>query len=301
MWRYLDRTLGAHFGRRGVGTWTAYRIARKVLHLYNNNNIEMDRNGEYWLQSVVLSDGHKLVLDVGANKGEWIQHALQINRKLTGYALEPAPSTFTTLVSHVHCDRLHAHQLALSDAAGTLSLWFSEAHHDMTSVVNWSEQHPDPGKVSQIRVPCLTGDRFCEEQRIKHIDFLKIDAEGHDFAVLRGFEKKLRSNDVDWIQFEYNEFSFRAGSSLRQIFSFLSDDFLIGRLLPNGIELYEYSGMLEDFHQSNFVALSKRAYAAGLANKVNLRYPKGYLGLLCESNRSRGVGVSSTSKLNRVG
>jgi hypothetical protein len=162
----------------------------------------------------------------------------------------------------------------------------------MTSVVNWSEQYLDPGKVSHIEVPCLTGDRFCEEEMIKHIDFLKIDAEGHDLAVLRGFEKKLRSNDVDWIQFEYNEFSFRAGSSLRQIFSFLRDDFLIGRLLPNGIELYEYSGMLEDFHQSNFVALSKRAYAAGLASKVNLRYPKGYLGLLCEPNRSRRESVS---------
>jgi hypothetical protein len=59
MWRYLDRKLGAHFGRRGVGTWTAYRIARKVLHLYNNNSVEMDTNGEYWLQSVVLSDGPK--------------------------------------------------------------------------------------------------------------------------------------------------------------------------------------------------------------------------------------------------
>ena len=138
--------------------------------------------------------------------------------------------------------------------------------------------------MTRIEVPCITGDRFCEEQGIKHVDFLKIDAEGHDFAVLRGFEKKLRSNDVDWIQFEYNGFSFRAGSSLRQIFNFLGDDFLIGRLLPNGIELYEYSGMLEDFCQANFVALSKRAYGAGVASQVNLRYPKGYLGSFFEKH-----------------
>src|SRR5262249_23324067 len=145
------------------------------------------------------------------------QNALQINRELIGYAFEPAPNTFARLVSEVQCKRFHAHQLALSDSMGTLSLWFSEAHPYVTSVVNWSELHPDPGEVTHIEVPCVTGDKFCGEQRIKHIDFLKIDAEGHDFAVLRGFENMLRSNDIDWIQFEYNAYSLRAGSSLRQI------------------------------------------------------------------------------------
>jgi FkbM family methyltransferase len=245
----------------------------------------MDTNGEYWLQSAVLSDGPKLVIDVGANKGGWIRNAFLINRELIGHAFEPAPSTFVKLTSDIQCKRIHAHQLALSDAVGTLSLWFSEAHDNMTSVVDWSESNPDLGKLTHIEVPCLTGDKFCAEQGIEHIDFLKIDAEGHDLAVLRGFENMLRNNNIDWIQFEYNEFTLQAGSSLRQIFSFLGDDFVIGRLLPSGIEVYAYSGMLDDFRQSNFVAISRRAYGAGLASKVNLRCPKGYLGLVLEMKK----------------
>ncbi len=212
-------------------------------------------------------------------------NALSINQELIGYAFEPAPSTFAKLILDVQCKRLYPYELALSDAIGTLSLWFSDAHSNMTSVVDWSESHRDLGQLTHIEVPCVTGDKFCEEHEIKHIDFLKIDAEGHDFAVLRGFERMLRNNNIDWIQFEYNEFTLQAGSSLRQIFSFLGDDFLIGRLLPTGIEVYAYSGMLDDFRQSNFVALSRQAHRAGLASKVDLRCPRGYLGSVIEMKK----------------
>jgi FkbM family methyltransferase len=266
------------------------------MHLYNNNNVEMDANGEYWLQSAVLSNGPKVVFDVGANKGEWIRYALRLNCELVGYAFEPAPSTFVKLRSQIQCNRLHAHQMALSDVVGTLSLWHSEAYSNLTSIVYWSELHPDPSDVSQIEVPCVTGDKFCAEQQIRHIDFLKIDAEGYDFNVLCGFKNMLRNNQIDCIQFEYNEFSLRAGSSLRRFFSFLGNEFIIGRLLPNGIEVYEYSSMLDDFHQSNYVAISRRFYGQGLASKVKLVCPKGYLGVLLDMKKKQSTAEGSAKK-----
>lgn len=51
-------------------------------------------------------------------------------------------------------------------------------------------------------VPIETGDAFCAARNISRIDFLKIDAEGHDFEVLKGFVQMLCRSEVDMLQFE---------------------------------------------------------------------------------------------------
>ena len=47
-----------------------------------------------------------------------------------------------------------------------------------------------------------SGDAFCDEHRVERIAFLKIDAEGHDLEVLRGFRKMLEGMRIDLVEAE---------------------------------------------------------------------------------------------------
>jgi hypothetical protein len=47
-----------------------------------------------------------------------------------------------------------------------------------------------------------TVDEFCSDRGIDHIDFLKIDTEGHDLEVLRGSERLLSEQRVDVVEVE---------------------------------------------------------------------------------------------------
>lgn len=43
-----------------------------------------------------------------------------------------------------------------------------------------------------IPIPCLTLDRFISERELQSIDFLKIDVEGHELAILSAYSWKIK-------------------------------------------------------------------------------------------------------------
>jgi hypothetical protein len=51
-------------------------------------------------------------------------------------------------------------------------------------------------------VPLETLDGFCRNQKIARINYLKIDTEGHDFAVLQGAIDMLSQRRIDLVEVE---------------------------------------------------------------------------------------------------
>lgn len=51
-------------------------------------------------------------------------------------------------------------------------------------------------------VTMARGDTFCAERAIEEIGFLKIDTEGHDLEVLRGFRTMLKAARIDLVEVE---------------------------------------------------------------------------------------------------
>ncbi len=87
---------------------------------------------------------------------------------------------------------------------------------------------------------------------------LKVDTEGHELSVLRGFGDLLSAEVIDCIQFEYGGTTLDAHTTLRELYQFLvSRGFVIGRLLPTSIEVQNYHPFMEDFEYRNYVALGK--------------------------------------------
>jgi hypothetical protein len=58
-----------------------------------------------------------------------------------------------------------------------------------------------PSNIEKFVVPCTTLDALVQKHEIGHVDILQIDAEGHDYEVLKSLNLKVTSPII--IQFEH--------------------------------------------------------------------------------------------------
>lgn len=139
------------------------------------------------------------MLDVGAHWGGSSMPFLKGNWQI--WAFEPDPSNRSHLdrVKSTY-PRLHISPKAISNETGVNVPFFrSDVSTGISSLSPFHESHYEDG-----RVDVTTLSNFCEEHSIDRVDFLKIDAEGHDLFVLQGFPwEKLKPAVV---MCEYEDF-----------------------------------------------------------------------------------------------
>ena len=116
-------------------------------------------------------------------------------------------------------------------------------------------------------IDVCTLDDYCALAGIEKIDFLKIDAEGHDHLVLTGARTLLERGAIEIIQFEYNYRWIGARRYLKDVFDDLGPlGYEIGKVTPRGIEWYpSWSAELETFREGNYLAVrsaSRRRFPA---------------------------------------
>jgi len=88
---------------------------------------------------------------------------------------------------------------------------------------------------------------YCKQHNIKHINFLKIDTDGHDLSVLNG----LGNVDVDMVQFEYDNFYRKEGLDIQEVFKRLEGWYFF-YILPSG--LVPITKMRDDYIYTNIFA-----------------------------------------------
>lgn len=113
----------------------AWRLGRK-LYCAARGELTNDpsRNGEYWLLEQVLgrpeSRAGAILLDVGANKGDWSAEAIRLTRgarDISVHAFEPSTPTRELLSNRLtNAASMRIHSFALSDADGE-SVFYSDA------------------------------------------------------------------------------------------------------------------------------------------------------------------------------
>ncbi|MFM9860013.1 FkbM family methyltransferase [Pseudoxanthobacter sp. M-2] len=135
------------------------------------------------------------VLDVGANIGQSCLSFVEHLPDATIYSVEPVPETYAALCTAVASHpRIRTFNIALGDEPGEAQMAVAG-----TSAGNRIDGGTSPAE-SHLDVKVDTGDAFCSREQIDHVSFLKIDTEGYDLKVLRGFGDKIR--DIDFIQIE---------------------------------------------------------------------------------------------------
>src|SRR5581483_1946011 len=173
------------------------QLSYLIWRAYENRNFEMASNGEEWLLRQTASVKNlQCAFDIGANVGDW---SLACHRHLpdvTIHAFEIAPPVFSELQKKVSgLSKIVLNPVGLSDRSDKIKIFYRETSNYCTTAY---EEHLGaayalPGAEStapkSLEVPVIRGDDYVREHDVKTIDMMKIDVEGMEERVLRGFEK----------------------------------------------------------------------------------------------------------------
>jgi FkbM family methyltransferase len=236
-----------------------WRIGRKMYTSARGDGPNEPRiNGEYWLLEQVLSSNPdpKVLLDIGANKGDWTAHALAVARMSDAvhvHAFEPSRATRSMLSSRFARDAAVTVQpYALSDTVGEAKFYSSEDGAGTNSLLPSSGLNVEVAELTTI-------DRFMQQSGIENVSMAKIDTEGFDLLVLRGAEQSLLAGRINVVQFEYNWRWLTNHACLRDVFDLISDKpYRFGKLVGNAVEFYEqWHFELDRYFESNYVLIKK--------------------------------------------
>lgn len=126
--------------------------------------------------------------------------------------------------------------------------------------------HTMPGETGVRAEPAtlMTGDAFLEERGLRAIDFVKIDVEGHEVAVLRGLSRAIAEARVRFIQWEYNKTWIPARTSLQDVFELLGPaGYRLCKIRSRGLLHYAaYRPTLDNYCYSNWLAVAERDFTA---------------------------------------
>ncbi len=243
-----------------LGRGLAWRLGR-AIYMQARGEVEnaIQHNGEAQLVRTVVSalatDKPALCLwDVGGNLGEWSQVAVEASAK-SGVAMrldvfEPAPAAFEGLRARFSgAIDVNIHPIALSDAPGAGKMAILAPTAGTNSLVA-----SDSDASNLIDVELSTGAAMMDQIGLSHVDLIKIDAEGFDFAILQGLRAKLESASISVAQFEYNHCWIAQGASLQSVFGLVDDlPYKVGRVTQAGVELYpHWNPEMDRYFESNY-------------------------------------------------
>ena len=224
----------------------------------NNVNFDFNSNGELRVLDVLSKYQLKIVFDVGANIGEWSRLLLSRfnqNDVIRIYAFEIVPETFSNLQINISgYTNIRAINIGLSDKSEELKI--NIGNNSVTATACKIDGMPFHNQFYKNVIVCktMTGIQFLQENNISHIDFLKIDVEGMDLKVIKGFADDLKKVRV--IQFEYGVFNISSHDLLIDFYNyFLEKGFVVGKIFPTHVDFFEYHFTMENFHGGNFLAV----------------------------------------------
>jgi FkbM family methyltransferase len=147
-----------------------------------------------------------VVVDVGANFGWYTtQFAGLVGPSGAVYAFEPVPATFERLLEHLELNALGDHvtavRAAVSDSAGQATVYVFKSQSDGCASLTLM----DGREHKAIQAPLIRLDEYLDEVHVERVDFLKIDVEGSELAVLKGCERLLRRPDAPMLLVEVND------------------------------------------------------------------------------------------------
>lgn len=224
-----------------------FLVCSRYLDLwYGDNNFDRRTNGEFWLLGKLMPQA-RIAFDVGANVGDYSGEILRINPVIGIHAFEPDPDSYEKL-KHLS---LVANNIGLGEKEEIKTLYrvLRSTHNSFYAF--------EPDAVS-LSVNVSTIDVYCEKRGIRHIDFLKIDVEGHEFFVLNGAKKLLKRQEIDYIQFEFSGATIESRVFLKdfiELFNAYSYD--LYRIRAQDVQKVEYAPDKERFTLTNYLAIKR--------------------------------------------
>ncbi len=227
-------------------------FCQQFLQAYKNWNYNLETNGERWLLKRLAAFKPSIVFDVGANVGDWLLAARSECSAAQIHAFEIVQSTSEELLKRIAGQMgIVVNRFGLSDQEGTITMRAFEASSQLATHTAYPH-----GKYREVVCPVRRADDYLTEHQIGRIDLLKLDVEGAEGQVLRGFAKALDAGHIDVIQFEYGKVAILTHFLLKDAYDLLeAKGYTIGKLYPDHVDFRPYKLEDEDFLGPNYIAV----------------------------------------------
>ena len=149
-------------------------------------------------------------------------------------------------------------EAAVGEAAATMQLYVPNRPS------GWMSLHPrgdsfarnDHFTTRDVRV--LKLDDLLRDKEVDHVDFLKMDLEGHEFFAMRGARSYLEQGRISALSFEFGSANVNSRTFFRDLWGMLDPlGYQVHRIVPGGrtIRILRYDETLEFFRgATNYVA-----------------------------------------------
>jgi FkbM family methyltransferase len=229
-------------------------------------------SGEKWfinclLQHILSGIEEPIILDVGANIGQYSIALASALPTCRCYALEPNPITFEQLVLNTN---IYPNILPLNYGAGSQREHIKLFIYKTDSSTSHASLYRDVFKECHMQnedgieeVSCIVDkiDDLIESCIIPEatIHFIKIDTEGHELQGLKGALCAIRMRGVRAVQFEFNEMNVISRVFLKDFYDLLGDDWDFFRLDTQKLISLgsRYDSANEIFKFQNIIAIQK--------------------------------------------
>ena len=138
-----------------------------------------------------------IFFDLGANVGFCSFGLVPSRPKARFHLFEASPQMINLLNQSIDLHKIHSFSLTqccLSNKEGNTSFHLSVKQSGQSHVATSCEQGTD--------ISNLLLDQYCEDHKIKHIDFAKLDVEGQEVPTLKGWRTSLSQQNIKAIYIE---------------------------------------------------------------------------------------------------
>lgn len=171
---------------------------------------ERQNKDPFFVTQRLVQNPAPIIFDVGAHVGDTVARYRALFPGALIHCFEPYPPSFERLVAaHRGDSRVVPHASAVGEVGGTATLHVNRSAATNSLLASdgrggryWGEGLFDTE--GEVTVSSVALDDFCEAQRIQHIDILKIDVQGAEYAVLAGAQRLLERHAIDLVFMEVN-------------------------------------------------------------------------------------------------
>jgi len=237
-----------------------YKKSQRYIKSYEGYSYDFHKNGEELILKKLKKFNFKTVFDVGANIGEWTKKASKELKTPTIHIFEISSSSFIELLAlFSNSKNIILNKIGLSNKEDDVQYKDYGTSSEVNTLILDSDFHDEKNSPKIKDTKVTTGDRYCQKNSIVNIDLLKIDVEGAEDLVLKGFHQKLNEGKIKIIQFEYGYINGNSKFLIGDFYKLLSKyDYIIGPLKPNGVIFMEFNYALNNFTSGpNFIAVHK--------------------------------------------
>jgi len=191
---------GARIGATWINFSEYWSVSSAEFQTGPNNS--RGANLRSFLQGCAAAAQGGVAIDAGANIGVFSVELAALGYEV--HAFEPIPETCARLRENLALNpriagRVHTNDRALGDREEVVTMT-APGNSPATSYIT---REPGNGTAALLPVRTTTLDAYAAASGLQRIDFLKLDVEGYEPAVLRGAAALLNRHAIDIIFFEW--------------------------------------------------------------------------------------------------